>query len=122
MYIYSIKMSGMKTLVFYLILLRALLFTLPSHPAVAATGESIGIEDNLTTAHHHPYDADLIKETFRLTDIEPLSWKNDTGSIQGTAQKSAWQTVTYAYYGTANEKPEAWFYHHNISFIAHSFP
>ena len=122
MYLYGINMSEMKTFVFYLFLIRALLFALPSHPAVAATGESIGIEDNLTIAHHHPYDADLIKETFRLTDIEPLSWKNDTGPTQGTAQKSEWQTVIYAHNGTANEQPEAWFYHHNISFIAHSFP
>ena len=78
MYIYSLKMSGMKTLVFYLFLIRALLFTLPSHAAANATCESTGIEDNLTTAHHHPYEADLIKDSLSLTDIEPLSWKNYT--------------------------------------------
>ena len=112
----------MKTFFFYLFLIRALLFALPSHAAANATGELTGNEDNLTTAHHHPYDADLIKDNLSLTDIEPLSWKNDTGSTQGTAQKSEWQTVAYASYDTANEQPEAWFYHHNISFIAHSFP
>ena len=122
MYIYSIKMSGMKTLVFYLFLIRALLFTLPSHPAIATKGEPTGIEDHLTTAHHHPYDADLIKETFRLTDIEPVPWKHFSGRNQDVTQKSEWQTFIYASYSTANEQPEAWFYHHNISFIAHSFP